>query len=167
MFAQHTRNVFSEFCQYSHPCPFLASLTSRTDPSAAGVGQAVRCSTANPLAANVLWGAENGILPPKASLTLHLHLPVHDPTTESKEHAVPREHESGRRRGNNELAALVETSSTGIMGAFSHSAHSANYFVACPWNTPENHPPTEACTINSKRHGVQNLGPWDLWQASD
>ena len=35
-------------------------------------------------------------------------------------------------------------------GAFSHSA---NYYVAYPRNTPENHPPpTEACTIHSKQH---------------
>ena len=34
-------------------------------------------------------------------------------------------------------------------GAFSHSA---NYYVVHPGNTPENHPPTEACTINSKQH---------------
>ena len=40
---------------------------------------------------------------------------------------------------------------------------SANYYVAYPGNTPENYPPTEACMINSKQHGVQNSGPWDLW----
>ena len=50
------------------------------------------------------------------------------------------------------------------MGVFSHSA---NHYVVYPGNTPENHPPTEACTIISKQHGVQNLGPWDPWQASD
>ena len=32
-----------------------------------------------------------------------------------------------------------------------------------PGNTPANHPPTEACTINSKPHAVQNSGPWDSW----
>ena len=35
------------------------------------------------------------------------------------------------------------------LGAFSHSA---NYYVVCPGNTPESHPPTEACMIHSKRH---------------
>ena len=53
-------------------------------------------------------------------------------------------------------------------GSFSHSACTApiiaNYYVVYPRNTLENHPPTEACMIHS---GVQNSGPWDLWQASD
>ena len=49
-------------------------------------------------------------------------------------------------------------------GAFSHSA---NYYVVYPGNTPENYPPTEACMINSKQHGVQNSGRWDPWQVSD
>ena len=41
-------------------------------------------------------------------------------------------------------------------GAFSKQrAHSANYYVVYPGNTPENHPPTEVCMINSKQHGVQ------------
>ena len=31
-------------------------------------------------------------------------------------------------------------------------AHSANYYAAYPRNTPENHPPTEACMIHSKQH---------------
>ena len=31
--------------------------------------------------------------------------------------------------------------------------HSANYSVDYPGNTPQNHPPTEACRINSKQHG--------------
>ena len=43
-------------------------------------------------------------------------------------------------------------------GAFSHSArtaraqraHSANYYGDYPCNNPENHPPAESCTINSK-----------------
>ena len=30
--------------------------------------------------------------------------------------------------------------------------HSANYYVVYPGNTPENHPPTEACMIHSKQH---------------
>ena len=42
-----------------------------------------------------------------------------------------------------------------------------NYYVVYPGNTPENHPPTEACMINLKQHGVQNSVPWDPWQASD
>ena len=31
-------------------------------------------------------------------------------------------------------------------------AHDANYYVVYPVNTPENHPPTEACIIHSKQH---------------
>ena len=46
------------------------------------------------------------------------------------------------------------------LGAFSHSA---NYDIVYPGNTPETHPPTEACMINSKQHAVQNAGPWDPW----
>ena len=34
-------------------------------------------------------------------------------------------------------------------------SHNANYYVVSPRNTPENHPPTEACMINSKQQGVQ------------
>ena len=44
-------------------------------------------------------------------------------------------------------------------GAFSHSPGTAPV-VLFILNTPENHPPTEACTINSKQ---QNSGPWDPW----
>ena len=54
-------------------------------------------------------------------------------------------------------------------GAFSHSrhsVHSANYCAVYPGTPLENHPPTEACMINSKQPGVQNSGPWDPWQAS-
>ena len=45
-----------------------------------------------------------------------------------------------------------------FLGAFSHSA---NYYVVYPGDTPENHPPTKGCMINSKQHGVQikTLGP--------
>ena len=45
-------------------------------------------------------------------------------------------------------------------GVFAQSRHSANYYIVYPGNTPENHPPTEACMINSKQHGVQSSGPW-------
>ena len=46
----------------------------------------------------------------------------------------------------------------GLQGAFSHSArtvraqraHGANYYGDYPGNNPENHPPAESCTINSK-----------------
>ena len=44
------------------------------------------------------------------------------------------------------------------MVAFSHSA---NYYIVYPGNTPENHPPTEACMIHSKQHqgcGIQDPG---------
>ena len=36
--------------------------------------------------------------------------------------------------------------------ARAQSAHSANYYVVYPGNTPENHPPTEAYMIHSKQH---------------
>ena len=35
-------------------------------------------------------------------------------------------------------------------GVFAQRTHSANYYGVYPGNTPENHPPTEACMINSK-----------------
>ena len=46
----------------------------------------------------------------------------------------------------------------GLGGAFLHSAgtaraqrgHSANYYGDYPGNNPENHPPAESCTVNSK-----------------
>ena len=69
--------------------------------------------------------------------------------------------------------------------------NSAHYDGVSPGNTPENHPPTEACMIHSNQHrgcrlqdprthgthqttpknpwrtsrgcGVQNSGPWDPW----
>ena len=37
-------------------------------------------------------------------------------------------------------------------GVFAQRGHSANYYVVCPENTPEAHPPTEGCRINSKPH---------------
>ena len=45
--------------------------------------------------------------------------------------------------------ALVE-GEVGVQGAFSHSA---NHYSVYPGNTPETHPPTEACMIHSKPHG--------------
>ena len=35
--------------------------------------------------------------------------------------------------------------------------HSANYYAVYPGNTPENHPPTEACMINSKHMVCKEL----------
>ena len=32
-------------------------------------------------------------------------------------------------------------------GVFAQRGHSANYYVVYPGNTPENHPPTEACGL--------------------
>ena len=46
-----------------------------------------------------------------------------------------------------------------------HTAPIITYYIVYPGNTPENHPLTEACMINSKQHGVQNSGPRDPWQA--
>ena len=37
-------------------------------------------------------------------------------------------------------------------GVFAQCMHSTNYYIVYPGNTPENHPPTEACTIDSKQH---------------
>ena len=37
-------------------------------------------------------------------------------------------------------------------GIFAQRGHSANYCIVYPGNTPENHPPTEACMIHSKQH---------------
>ena len=80
----------------------------------------------------------------------------------------------------------------GFRTARAQSAHSANYYVVYPGNTPENHPPAEGCMIHSKQHRgcriqdpgtrnkhqtkkknslvyqqgggrVQNSGPWDPW----
>ena len=61
----------------------------------------------------------------------------------------------------------VSARSDGRGGGFAQRRHSANYYVAFSGNTPENHPPTEACMVHSKQHGVHNSGPWDPWQASD
>ena len=38
-----------------------------------------------------------------------------------------------------------------LWGRF-RTARTRYYYVAYPVNTPENHPPTEACMINSKQH---------------
>ena len=46
-------------------------------------------------------------------------------------------------------------------GVIAQRRHSTNYYAAYPRNTPENHPPTEGCMINSKQHGVHNSRPWD------
>ena len=35
-------------------------------------------------------------------------------------------------------------------GVFAQRAHSANYYGDYPGKNPENHPPAESCTINSK-----------------
>ena len=35
-------------------------------------------------------------------------------------------------------------------GVFTQRGHSANYYGDYPGNNPENHPPAESCTINSK-----------------
>ena len=48
-------------------------------------------------------------------------------------------------------------------GVFAQHSHSANCYVVYPRNTPDNHPPIEACMINSKQHGMRNSGPWDPW----
>ena len=37
-----------------------------------------------------------------------------------------------------------------LLGVFAQRVHSANYYTVYPGNTPENHPPTEACMLNSK-----------------
>ena len=57
----------------------------------------------------------------------------------------------------------------GLEGAFSHSA---NYNIVHPGNTPENHPPTEACMIHSKQHRgcrIQGAGTrgYRWWKTAD
>ena len=51
-------------------------------------------------------------------------------------------------------------------GVFAQRAHSANYYGDYPGNNPENHPPAESCTINSKlkkfKHLMLAMGPRDL-----
>ena len=37
-----------------------------------------------------------------------------------------------------------------VGGVFAQRGHSANYYGDYPGNNPENHPPAESCTINSK-----------------
>ena len=58
-----------------------------------------------------------------------------------------------------------------IWGGFRTALAQRQLLRCFPGNTPENHPPAEGCTINSKgppkQHGVQNSGPWGPWQASD
>ena len=54
-------------------------------------------------------------------------------------------------------------------GVFSHGA---NYYVVYPGNTPENHPPTEACMIHSKQHrGCRMQDPgtrsYRWWKTAD
>ena len=48
-----------------------------------------------------------------------------------------------------------------LAGIFAMCGHNANYYFVHPKNTPENHPPIEACMINSK-HGCK-IHPWDPW----
>ena len=42
-------------------------------------------------------------------------------------------------------------------GVFAQCAHSTNYYSIYPGNTPENHPPTEVCMINSKTVSFRRL----------
>ena len=50
--------------------------------------------------------------------------------------------------------------------------HSANYYAVYPGNTPEVHPPTDACVIHSKQHrgcGIQDPGArgYRRWKTAD
>ena len=47
---------------------------------------------------------------------------------------------------------ILLSSSWNMGGIFAQRTHSANYYFVYPGNTPENHPPTEACMIHSKQH---------------
>ena len=70
-------------------------------------------------------------------------------------------HQSG---GNRPFIAQNDDSAGRFRTARAQRAHSANnYYVVYRGNTPENHPPTEACMIKSKQPGVQKSGPWDPW----
>ena len=57
------------------------------------------------------------------------------------------------------------------MGAFSHSAGTAAIMTLFIPGTPlKNHPPTEACMINSKQHrGIQDPGThgYRWWKTAD
>ena len=65
--------------------------------------------------------------------------------------------EAGSPGGRTDSTAPHPLAQVRAMGAFSHSA---NYYVVHPGSTPANHPPTEACMINSKQHrGCRTLGP--------
>ena len=49
-------------------------------------------------------------------------------------------------------------------GVFGQRAHSANYYVVYPGNTPENHPPDRSVHDPFKTaSAVQKSGPWDPW----
>ena len=52
------------------------------------------------------------------------------------------------------VGTKVGEGSVGVWGRFrtarAQRGHSANYYGDYPGNNPENHPPAESCTINSK-----------------
>ena len=67
-------------------------------------------------------------------------------------------------------ARFMKESSMLLVGctwrAWGWFSHSANYYAGHPGNTPENHPPTEACMINSKQHRgcrIQDPGTHGYW----
>ena len=50
------------------------------------------------------------------------------------------------------LKITSRTKKVNLRGVFAQRGHSANHSVVYPGNTPDNHPPTEACMIHSKQH---------------
>ena len=64
------------------------------------------------------------------------------------------------------LMEKLFSSCTNKGGVFAQRAHSANEYGDYPGNNPENHPPAESCTINSKlkkfKHLMLAMGPRDL-----
>ena len=74
--------------------------------------------------------------------------------------------------GNTELRLVCVPFGGHIGVVFAQRAHSTNYYVVHPGNTPANYPPTEACMINSKQRrgcGIQGPGArgYRWWKTAD
>ena len=81
----------------------------------------------------------------------HIVLTWHPPN--NKEHTIKSQHTSFRNPSQCRQPKAEAVFSLKTKGAFSHSARTVpitTLFI--PGTPPENHPPTEACMINSKQH---------------
>ena len=105
---------------------------------------------------------EGSIALPVFVNTFFMLCPAPAPPRVAPHHSIVHGTNSGKRSGTG--AAHVRGDFGGVVA---QRGHSANYYIVYPGNTPEIHPPTGACMIHSKQHGVQNSGPMDPWQASD